>query len=210
MGMVLRYTDINNFLAAYLVSYETNNGLGRIVKVVGGTVTVLATGPRISNVGGVWLTLDVTCFSNGQINVRYGPQGSPSYEVAASDETLATGGVLASGKVGLVDWNSHTTAPRTYDNFAAWTTSPDAVVYANQSAELSTSGIFRADVGGTAYGPVSIVNSDLPRMPNKSSAGTVEVFVKSSRGDLENLPDPGIDDISARVYRRASWLTVDG
>jgi hypothetical protein len=38
----------------------------------------------------------------------------------------------------------------------------------------------------------------------------VEVFVKATRGDLSTLPDSAIDDVSARVFRRASWLTVSG
>ena len=34
----------------------------------------------------------------------------------------------------------------------------------------------------------------------------VELFIKTSRGDLDTLPDSGIDDISVQVKYRASWL----
>jgi hypothetical protein len=38
----------------------------------------------------------------------------------------------------------------------------------------------------------------------------VELFLKASRGDLDQLPDSGIDDISARAFYRPSWLIVPG
>ena len=94
------------------------------------------------------------------------------------------------------------------DNFVSWSATPDAVAFASQSVELNTKGMIREDSAGAAYGPVSSVVGDLPRMPNRSSAGTVEFFAKASRGDLQTGADPGIDDISARIYRRASYLTV--
>ena len=79
-------------------------------------------------------------------------------------------------------------------------------MYASRSLELGTQGILRQDTGGTAYGPVSNIVGDLPRMPNLSSGGTVEFFAKASRGDLTTMSDPAIDNISARIYRRPSYL----
>jgi hypothetical protein len=40
--------------------------------------------------------------------------------------------------------------------------------------------------------------------------GTTEVFIKASRGNFTNLPDTGIDDISARISYRPCWLQVPG
>ena len=57
--------------------------------------------------------------------------------------------------------------------------------------------------------PVSGLYGDLPRMPNRAAAGTVEFMAKASRGDMQTLADPGIDDISAQIYRRPSFLTPD-
>ena len=81
-------------------------------------------------------------------------------------------------------------------------------MYANQSVQLTTDGMFREDSGGTAYGPVSNVRGDLPRIPPTTDGRTTEIFLKATRGDLDGLSDSGIDNISARVTYRPSWLFV--
>jgi hypothetical protein len=87
----------------------------------------------------------------------------------------------------------------------------DAVAYASQSVELGTQGIYREDVGGTASGPVSVITGDLPRIPPAGAEGrTTEVMVKLSRGDLDQLPDTNVDDLSARISYRPSWLQNPG
>ncbi len=130
--------------------------------------------------------------------------------LAGIDSALATGGALATGKVGILDFNNDATVcTRTFDNFSAWVPVVDAVAFASQSVELTTQGILREDASGTAYGPVSWVEGDLPRIPpSGQEARTLEVFLKGSRGDLDSLPDSGIDDISARFHYRPSWVTV--
>ena len=106
--------------------------------------------------------------------------------------------------------SSATAATRTYDNFAAWIPTPDAVTFASRSTQLTTDGHYRLDSGGTAYGPVSIRHRQTSRrLPVGGLEGrTTQVFLKASRGDFDQLPDTGIDDISARVYYRPCWLNV--
>jgi hypothetical protein len=70
--------------------------------------------------------------------------------------------------------------------------------------------MYREDSSGSAYGPVSWVTGDLPRLPPTVDGGTVEVFIKATRGDVGQLPDAGIDDLSARVFYRPSWLFPQG
>jgi hypothetical protein len=36
----------------------------------------------------------------------------------------------------------------------------------------------------------------------------VELFVKATRGDLDQLADTGIDDISVQVLYRPCWLHI--
>jgi hypothetical protein len=140
----------------------------------------------------------------------YAPAPSLLLIASGQDPVLATGGALATGKPGIYDAHvSATATTRNVDSFVSWTPATDAVIFASRSAELSTAGMNRLDSGGTAYGPVTQVNYDLARMPNRSSAGTVEFMAKASRGDMQTTNDPGIDDISARVYRRASYLRVN-
>jgi hypothetical protein len=211
-GVFARYTDVSNWvMAAY-----TTSGAAWAVQVrkrVAGSVTTVAQ-TEIGASALTWRTLRMVLGTDGSITVYEGADGStPSAIISTSDSSLATGAALQGGGFGLYDAMPDSIAgTRFYDDFyvRTSTTAADAVMYASQSAELSTQGIIREDTGGSAYGPVSVVNGDLPRFPNLSSGGTVEVFLKASRGDLEVSSDPSIDDISARVFRRASWLTTPG
>lgn len=209
-GLILRYTNINNFLAvvASPLSAGGQVTLSIYKRVASSTSTVASI--TVSPVFQVdtYYTLMATVDASGQVVVYYGLQNSATRQLAATDSALATGGGLASGSVGIVDFKQAGAVTRTYDNFLAWAASFDAVAFASQSCELNTQGIVREDAGGTAYGPVSVQLGDMPRMPNRSSAGTVEFVGKLSRGDFVSLPDSGIDDISARVYRRASHLLI--
>jgi hypothetical protein len=213
-GLLARYADTSNYVLLCLENYPgTNNCRLAMYKRVAGVVTRIGdTAPRSSLASiNYWhrLLLTVDAAGNWFGAVMNGDLSS-EFQLSGFDSVLASAGTLGSGKVGIYDaWTKAATAnTRDYDDFAAWVPSADAVVFASQSAELSTKGIIREDTGGTAYGPVSVVSGDLPRIPNQSSAGTVEFLAKASRGDLEMTPDTSIDDVSARVYRRASWLTV--
>lgn len=123
---------------------------------------------------------------------------------------LATGGALATGKVGIYDAHITSSATtRTFDNFLVTVPTADAAIYASQSAELSTGALLRKDSGGNAYGPISEPHSDLPRLPPSGMDGrSIELTVKASRGNLDSSADSAIDDISARAHYRPSWLYV--
>lgn len=98
-----------------------------------------------------------------------------------------------------------------YTATGAWVPPADAVMAASQSAELRTEGIFREDSTGVAWSKVTEVTGDLPRIPPAGiEARTCEVLIKSSRSNLDTIADAGIDDISARVNYRPSWLIVPG
>lgn len=123
--------------------------------------------------------------------------------------SFATGGALASGKVGIMEGSTAAPQPVVYlDNYAAWVPAGDAVLFADQSAELRWDGHFREDSAGAAYGPISYPEGDLLRIPPSGLEGrTVEFFVKGSRGDFDTLPDSSAaDDISGQAFYRPSWL----
>jgi hypothetical protein len=209
MGVVARYVDTSNWLLFAL--YPANPASGTpgfgVYKREAGSVTTLGFQQLVTPPLDEWCTLTLLVGVTGAWHATI--TGGANGALSGQDSALATGGVLDDGKVGMYDaWANATAGTRNYDNFMAWVPSDDSILYASQSAELSTKAMTREDSGGTAYGPVSTVNGDLPRMPNQSSAGTVEFLVKASRGDLLTQSDTGIDDISARVFRRASWLTV--
>lgn len=156
-------------------------------------------------------TIQLAVLATGRYFVWVNEQGSaPALVLDGFDPDLAAGGELASGRVGMFDFeNSASANIRDYDNFAAWVPDFDAVLFANQAAELRTEGMYRLDSTGTAPGPMSRVIGDLPRLPPSGLENRpAELFVKLSRGDLDDLPDMGIDDIAVQVHYRPCWLFV--
>jgi hypothetical protein len=139
-----------------------------------------------------------------------GSPGDPL--ITGSASSLATGGLYDDGGVGIFDHHSSAIAiTRTYDNFLAWVPDLDAVIHPSQSIELRTEGFYRENAAGTASGPVIPKSGGLPRIPVSGlESRKVELYLRASRGDLAGLPDNGIDDISARVHYRPSWLIAPG
>ena len=132
-------------------------------------------------------------------------------DINSSGFGLAISGVITNGGYGFdsyayVDYVQITVF---YMTTGSVSTTPDAVLYATQGAEIRTEGMYREDPTGVTFGPVQRVTGDLPRIP-PSYVGlegrTVQMFVKASRGDLDAQADAGIDDISAYVTYRPSYL----
>lgn len=204
-GLMLRWVDGNNNLQVNFSGYNASTGM------VNFGATAFVAGVQNSLFGGqvafplaTDVTLTAQVDTGGRVTVSFG-----TYKFAGQHSSLATGGALASGRVGFFDYNSGATAAtREFDNFAAWVPVSDAVIFASRSAELRWDGMVRQDSTGTSYGPISHVIGGLPRIPPAGLEGrTTEVFVKASRGDLDQLPDGGnADDLQVRVYARPSWL----
>lgn len=88
----------------------------------------------------------------------------------------------------------------------------DAVLFANSGvAQITTDGVERDIGAGTGiYASVPNVLGQLPRVPPSGLEGrATEFFIKASRGDLQNIADSGIDDISARVYYKPCYLITN-
>jgi hypothetical protein len=178
-----------------------HNGFTDLVDIGQGSFSLAG----VSFEPGAWYTVRVMFIGTTRV-AWLAPQGAELGRPFSVSAITAP----SSGNVGFREQNpTAAVITRNYDNFAAWVPSPDAVIFASQSAQLTTQGNVRLDSGGTAYGPVSTQVGDLPRIPPAGLEGrTTEVFLKASRGDLDTLPDSGIDDISAQVYFRPSWLFV--
>lgn len=205
IGLVARYVDANNWLMAVFETatapWGTLKLLARVAGSTGtlGSVTVpnpySTTGLRLNLVGGDYSVL-----------TRAG--GTWEEQLAGQSQYLLAGGALETGKIGVYDaYTSATPSTRAFYNFSAREPVLDAVLFPNQSAELRHDGVYREDSTGTAYGPVSHRTGSLPRLPPSGLENRpVEVFLKASRGDFDTRPDAGIDDISAQVFYRPSWL----
>jgi hypothetical protein len=139
--------------------------------------------------------------------------GSPGDPLIVDNNSVfATGGLYDDGGIGIFDYNSVATAStRTYDNFLSWVPDLDAVIHSGQSIELRTEGMYRENSAGTSYGLAVPKSGGLPRIPTSGlESRKVELYLRASRGDLVTMRDPGIDDISARVHYRPSWLIAPG
>lgn len=208
-GLIARYTDTSNFVLANFQYSSFGPSNVTFYKYVAGSPTLIGAGAMPLMSINTFYTFSLTVTSGGIVRFAVFPQGSNVALAVATtqDSALATGGALPSGRVGFWDFGS-VSATRTYDNFAAWASTPDSVVFASRSGQLGSDAILRQDSGGTAYGPVSSVAGDLPRLP--TSAGTVEALLLPSTGDFSKVPDTlGTASISARHYRRPSWAFVD-
>ena len=159
-----------------------------------------------------WTSLRVQVGTSGNVTAGLYAPNSPvkSYSLSGYHSALKTGGALDSGKAGIWDINTAATAAtRYYANVYAVAADSDAVMFGSQSAELATTGMTREDSTGTAYYPIGEQVGSLPRLPVAGLEGrTTELIVKSSRGDFDQAPDSAIDDLSAQVYYRPSWLFV--
>lgn len=214
-ALLARYTDTSNFMLFYIFSSATAPQAA-IYKVVAGVTNALALVSLSALPVNTYSTLQGLVDTNGRASMWFGAQGGATTLIAtAQDAVLATGGALATGKIGFWDKNGTTVADtRTYDNFQAWVPTPDAVTFASRSTQITTDGNFRLDSGGTAYGPVSVGAGDLARIPVAGLEGrTTEVFLKNSRGDFDQLPDSHTstdygDDVSAKVFYRPCYLNV--
>lgn len=217
LGVIARYVALTDFLAVVVTPNVADPALVNVVKRVasanvelnGSGLTPLAPAVPV----GAWFTIRVAVYASGVFAVWLFPRGArPGNPIVVGSHTdLATGGTLATGKPGFVDLHDESSVcTRTYNNFLAWVPSADAVLNASQSAELTTNGMYRQAALDDAYGPVSQVVGDLPRLPPTVEGRTTEIFVKVSRGDFDQLPDSGIDDLSVQVYYRPCWLTVPG
>jgi hypothetical protein len=220
-GAFFRYTNTSNWGFAGIQS-NSGEGFGDrywpvVYKCVAGTLTRLGNGASIGK--GLWKSMRVTVDASGNVAFYLGNQGATlGLVLALTDSVFASAGTLETGGFGIYDVkvSSGVSVIRRYDNlyvYAPAVSSPisDAVLYASQKAQLTTKGMYRLDPGGTAYGPVSRVIGDLPRLPaggleNRST----ELFLKWSRGDFEQVADSAIDDGAVKVFANRSWLTVPG
>lgn len=105
-GVVARYTDASNWLVAFVRIESGDYQRVEVHKRVAGTVTQLGAeaGSPVRG-SAAWHTLRLQVDADGGWSVWCFPRdGSPGSPVlTGSDSALATGGALASGKVGIYD-----------------------------------------------------------------------------------------------------------
>lgn len=218
-GVIARYTDVNNWLLAVLASDGTSPGtsswttLLQVIKRVAGTTTVIAQLPvSFTQLASQYYSIALVVDTTGRFFVWADGQGklSGSPIIGGYDSVLATGGTLATGKVGIYDVNTTATAStRDYDNFFAFAPVPDAAMFASQSFEIRHDGAIREDSAGAVWQPVSVYEGDLLKpLPTSREQRSLRFIVKACRNDPAVAPDPAIDDINATLALTPRYLSV--
>ncbi len=206
-GVFCRWTDTNNYLLAVL---ETTFGgvpqpyYMKLLKRKAGTTYIL-----YSALWGRDPNVRLQASTSGHYGMWvYGGSNATPPVVVGADADLATGGALAAGQHGLYEANTMTSGfIRVTDNFESWAPDADAVMYPSRSCEVRWDGMFRETNDTNRYGPVSVVEGDLARLPVGGLEQRVtEVFVKGSRGDFDRLPDSGIDNVAVSLKYRPCYL----
>lgn len=208
-GVIARAVDKDNFLAAVIATPASLLTSVDIYKVVAGTATLLGSArpSGATTVDSVYpLYLTVTAGGGWQADVG----GNRVFIASGYDSDLATGGALASGYAGIIDWNTSATATaRKISWFYASAPSPDAAVFASQSAQVKYDGVTREDTTGTFWAPASDYTGDYMLVPPAGrESRTTQVIVKACRQDPYSGVDSNVDDISAKLYVTPRYLTV--
>lgn len=210
IGLVARYVDVNNFFGAFLVTHASSTivwvqgVIGGVHTYIGDTTILVKGRPSSTNTR---LRLVVTATGAWAITAYEADSRGLLDEASGSYSQLATGGTLASGKVGLIDyWNTATASTRTYDNFIAYAGAPDSVPFASRNALVTSSAALRQDTGGTAYGKIADYRGPLFAIPAANTGSTCRLMVKASRTNYG--ADPAIDDIGLKLAHTPQYLQV--
>jgi hypothetical protein len=213
-GVLGRWVDASNYLVAYLQWVETSTTTAGLVvsKTIGGAATQIASISGLSVAAtGAEYTIRLFVDTSGRYAVWVFLAGTApgSPVVVGYDSVLATSGTLASGRAGMtVGTTAAIASSRTHDNFWAAAVSPDAAVYASQSIQLAHDGVTREDSSGVAWPGRVPVGSHLRMPPSGQESRTARLVIKACRNDPATMPDPVLDDLSARLFVIPRYLNV--
>jgi hypothetical protein len=139
------------------------------------------------------------------------PSAAPSGRIEGQDSSLAAGGTLAEGKVGIYDaWSSAGVNTRVVDDFVAFEGAPsDAAVFASKKAEIRWDRYQREDSGGTLLVPRTDYKGGYFRPPPaRREARSLRTIVKLSRYNIDTMADAAIDDAAFRIFWQARGLLL--
>lgn len=209
LGVLARYVDTNNWLiaVAYItITADALVGNFQVRKRVAGTVTTLAT---VSS-GTVAFPMDIrlSAAANGAWRMSVNDVTTAS----GADAVLATGGALASGRVGIYDACTMSTAtPREFDDFyvSDVPVSPVAL-YSGRTIEIRSADTIRQNSAGTTYGrPPSYRGSRPILQPAGVEDRTTRVVAKAHRNDVEIAEANNVtDSLKIEIYARPRYSTV--
>lgn len=178
-GVIARHVDASNYVYAEWLP----SGLFQMYVRIAGVLTGLNSryAPRAS---AVFWALRIVVFTSGRaIATLTDANGNPVVSISGYHSSLATGGALATGKPGFLDYStSGITNARYYDDF--WAATPPAeplVINSSRTLEVRHNDTIRQDSAGAVYGrPPTYLGSRFLVPP-----GTSRVAVKARRTDAD-------------------------
>lgn len=217
-GVLARWTDASNHLYFGLTASPSGNLY--LAKVVAGVTTTLK---DFSQLGisaltvapvATWMALRIVVYAQGNGYVSaLDASGSVLASVAFSDPDLATGGTLATGKVGIFDYPglNTPTGSRYYDNFYAATPAAQPVtIYPSQSIEVRSDSTLREDATGTYWGQPPAYRGSRFTVPVAGTRGRESrVAVVARRNDTTASADDQIaDSTTVQVNYTPRYLLI--
>lgn len=212
--VIARWTDSSNYVrlrSGWIVVGTHHQPQLYLEMVVGGVATVLDQASP-AQAASLWRQLRLVVFSSGRVlGWLLDETGATLDQLAGLQSALATGGTLASGKVGLADRNATgVTLNRYYDNFYAGTPSAETlVINSGQSLQVRSDSNLRASVDGTAYGDIASRGSRL-FIPQAGDAGrSSRIAVRATREDPVTMASRNDgDSTELAVFYKPRYLAV--
>lgn len=210
-GLLARYVDTSNYLAARVQWSESSSPTVQIVQVVGGVSTVIATQGTQFGATADRLDVEFVASSSGTVHATFTDHDTGAAITLSGFTTdLASGGAIEDGSVGLYDYNTGATASieRTWEDFYAYEIPSDPAVFATQTLEVLHDRVVRQHSTGSALTRVSRYAGDYLLVP--CSAGeqrSARLIVKASRGNPSlSAADSAVDDITATLYVKPRFI----
>jgi hypothetical protein len=195
-GVIARWTNSSNYARAEMVRDSSTARHLRIVQVVAGAATTLASvsTTSLAITTNTWLTIDLTVYVSGRAIARILDAAGTSVllTVETQSSALATGGTLASGSSGLYDFcNAATGSVRYYDSVATFTPSAEPIaLYSGRNMQFRHDETIRQDSTGVYTGRPPSYRGSRFLVP----VGTSRVLVKARRNDVEVSTDANVTD----------------
>jgi hypothetical protein len=212
IGVLGRYVSTEKWITAVLVWESKYRLVLRVKKNVEGGVTNLAdgdTGVGIKIFGGGGVKADVrvrlTVTADGTWAASAG-----SASLSGHDPDLATGGALASGKVGLYDsYTSSSAGRRMMENFNLLAAEPAGrVCYSEKQVQWRYDGMLRQDSAGEHDGPPSLTRgANFYLAPEGDSGRINRLVIAMRRNDVDTEPAEHVEDKhTITIYARERFL----
>jgi hypothetical protein len=202
-GAFAHYVDEKNFLYLSCAAERSGSGVTGAVtlwKSVAGTVLGIGTAtiPETTEWHSVRLQVDrrgrFFCW------VSYVESGIPRLLLLGQDSDLATGGTLASGTSGFLDWCFGTlTTTRSYDQFVVWIPPLQAVLYQGLGLRLKSDGVDRQGPNG-AWAPVTPEGDYVKLAPAGREGRKNRLVFIASPNDPDTMAVGFPTELKAAVY----------